>query len=416
MDVENEGLRLVQLLWGCAALIESGNYSDADIALYQLSQLASPNGDSMQRVATYFSQALACCLVPKNMRGVPKILRLSKTLSTLEQVHVKKLFFEFYPFLNIVYLITNQAIIEAMEGEKTINILDLSASDAIQWIRLMQGLKERLPNTPSYPRITVTAIHEKKEVLQQMGLHLRLEAEKLNFPFQFNSIVSNLENLDPGTLPIKRGEPLAISCVLQLHSLLATNDDEVVKVKGQRNFAELLGKQNKKVNPSPDSALSPFSPCPSHKMECFLNGLWKLQPKVMVITEQESNVNGSSLTQRVDRALNFYGAMFDCLESSISKAMVERSLMEKLLLGEQIMNIIACEGIERKERHEKLHTWIPWLELAGFGKVPISSNGILLATKLLQSYVQGYHILHHNKCLFICWNKIPLFSVSAWKF
>lgn len=118
-----------------------------------------------------------------------------------------------------------------------------------------------------------------------------------------------MENLDPETLPIKKGEPLAISSVLQLHSLLATDDDnEMVKMRrgtGQRMFPEMLAKPKKKkvVNPSPDSAPSPFSPCPSHKMESFLYGLWKLQPKVMVITEQESNVNnGSSLTKRVRSA------------------------------------------------------------------------------------------------------------------
>ncbi|XP_061352916.1 GRAS family protein TF80-like [Gastrolobium bilobum] len=319
-----------------------------------------------------------------------------KTLSTSEELLVKKLFFELYPFSKIAYKITNQAIIEAMEGEKVINILDLSVSDATQWIYLMQSLKERLPNH-SYLKITITCIHEKKEVLEQMSFHLRVEAEKLNFPFQFNAIVSNLENLDLERLPFKKGEPLAISCVLQLHSLLAT-DDQMVK------------------NPTPDSALSPPSACPSPKMECFLSGLWKLHPKVMVITEQESNVNGSTLTERVDKALNFYGALFDCLESTISKTLVERTLLEKMLLGEQIKNIIACEGVKRKERHEKLETWITRLLLAGFGKVPISFDGMQHAAKMLQSYAHGYQIRHENKCLFICWDGNPLFSVSAWRF
>jgi len=59
-----------------------------------------------------------------------------------------------------------------------------------------------------------------------MGLHLGVEAQRLLFPFQFNPVVSSLENLDPETLPIKKGEPLAISSVLQLHSLLASDDDD----------------------------------------------------------------------------------------------------------------------------------------------------------------------------------------------
>ncbi|RDX78943.1 Scarecrow-like protein 3, partial [Mucuna pruriens] len=414
-DEDQEGIRLVHLLKDCAKHTESGNFVGADIALYHLSHLASPTGDSLQRLATYFSEALAFCQVAKNLRGVPKVLRLVKSFSTPEQQLVKQLSFESYPFLKIAHIITNQAIIEAMQEETIINVLDLSPSNALQWTNLMHGLKESSPNIP-YMKIIVTAIHENKEVLDQMESHLRVEAERLHFPFEFNSVVSRLESLDPEALPIKKGEPLAISSVLQLHSLLATNDDEMVKMRSQRIFAEMLVKQKKKVDPSPNSALSPFSPCPSHKMECFLYGLWKLQPKVMVITEQESNVNGHSLTERVEKALDFYGALFDCLEASTSRTLVRRSLVEKMLLGEEIKNIIACEGVERKERHEKLETWIPRLELAGFGRVSISSNGIWQATNLLQSYVRGYHIDQENKCLFICWDKIPLFSVSAWKF
>ncbi|KAH1234664.1 Scarecrow-like protein 3 [Glycine max] len=406
---DDERIHLINLHNDCVRLTELGNFNDADIALYHLSQLASSDGDSMQRVATYFIEALAYCQVVKNLRGVPKVLHLVKTLSTPEQQLVKKLFLDFYPFIKIAHTITNQAIIEAMKGETSINVLDLSPSyNALQWTNLMKCLLK--PNTPTCLKITITAIHEKKEVLEQMGLHLGVEAE-------------SLENLDPEKLPIKKGEPLAISSVLQLHSLLATDDDnEMVKMRrgtGQRMFPEMLAKPKKKkvVNPSPDSAPSPFSPCPSHKMESFLYGLWKLQPKVMVITEQESNVNnGSSLTKRVRSALKFYSTLFDCLEASTSRTSERRSLMEKMLLGEEIRNIVACEGVERKETHEKLVTWIPRLELAGFRREPISSNGIRLATKLLQTYVPGYHIHQKNKCLFIYWHNVPLFSVSAWKF
>ncbi|MFS8019258.1 putative transcription factor GRAS family [Helianthus anomalus] len=61
-----------------------------------------------------------------------------------------------------------------------------------------------------------------------MARVLTEEAEKLDIPFQFNPIVSKLENLDVEKLNVKTGEALAISSVLQFHSLLAP-DGEVVK-------------------------------------------------------------------------------------------------------------------------------------------------------------------------------------------
>jgi len=35
------------------------------------------------------------------------------------------LFFKLCPFLKVAYVITNQAVIEAMEGEKAVHIIDL---------------------------------------------------------------------------------------------------------------------------------------------------------------------------------------------------------------------------------------------------------------------------------------------------
>ncbi|XP_057457821.1 GRAS family protein TF80-like isoform X2 [Lotus japonicus] len=396
--------------------MDLGSIEYADNALEYLAHIASPYGDAMQRVATYVSEGLAFQVL-KNLKGVPKALSLPKTLSTSEELLVKNLFFQFYPFLKIAYVISSHAIAEAMKGEEVIHVIDLSASEAAQWIYLMQRLKEQ-QKKPLL--LKITAIHEKKEVLEQMALHLGVEAQKFNFHLQFNAIVSSLENLDLESLPVEKGEPLAISSVLQLHSLLATDDsmsscrNPPSESMNQSTFKEVLGK--KKINQSSGSSLLSFPICASSpKMEGFLNGLRKLQPRLVVITEQESNVNGSSLTERVDKALDFYGALFKCLESTFLGTAVERIMLERTLLGDEIKNIVACEGVERKERHEKLETWIPRLELAGFGRETIRYDWMMQAKKELQGYGNGYKLLQENKCLFVCWNDKPLFSVSAWK-
>ncbi|KAK4285419.1 hypothetical protein QN277_002119 [Acacia crassicarpa] len=138
----------------------------------------------------------------------------------------------------------------------------------------------------------------------------------------------------------------------------------------------------------------------------------------MVIAEQESDNKGPSLTDRLDKALNFYAALFDCLEANVSKAKaVERIMLEKMLLGKEMMKIIGCDGVDRKERHGKfLKTWRPLLELAGFVRIPMDYDRMLQATRPLQSYGNGYKLLDFNQCLFTCWNDLPLFSISAWRF
>ncbi|OMP10977.1 Transcription factor GRAS [Corchorus olitorius] len=429
---EERGLYLIHLLLTCANHVATGSLENANIALEQISQLASPDGDTMQRMAAYFTEALADRIL-KAWPGLHKALNSTRISLVSEEILVRKLFFEMFPFLKVAFVLTNQAIIEAMEGEKMVHIIDLNAAEPAQWIALIQALSAR-PEGP--PHLRITGINQQKEVLDQLAHRLTEEAEKLDIPFQFNPIVSKLENLDIEKLRVKTGEALAISSVLQLHTLLAS-DDELLRKKSplasknlngiqlqralqmnQSTLGELLEKDMVNgYSPSPDStSSSPLSSSASAKVDSFLNALWGLSPKLMVVTEQDSNHNGSTLMERLLESLYSYAALFDCLESTVSRASLERLKVEKMLFGEEIKNIIACEGAERKERHEKLDKWIQRLDLASFGNVPLSYYGMLQARRLLQGYnCDGYKMKEENGCVVICWQDRPLFSVSAWR-
>nr|XP_023924242.1 scarecrow-like protein 3 [Quercus suber]POE95964.1 scarecrow-like protein 3 [Quercus suber] len=428
---EERGLYLIHLLLTCANHVAAGSLENANTALEQISQLASPDGDTMQRIAAYFTEALADRIL-KAWPGLHKALNSTKLTLVSEEILVQKLFFELFPFMKAAFVLTNQAIVEAMEGEKMVHIIDLNAAEPAQWIALIQVLSAR-PEGP--PHLRITGVHQQREVLEQMAFKLTEEAEKLDIPFQFNPVVSKLDNLDFEKLRVKTGEALAISSVLQLHSLLAS-DDELLRKKSplapknlngihlpgvlqinQSTLGELLEKDLVNGHSrSPDSATSsPLSISASAKMDGFVNALWGLTPKLMVITEQDSNHNGSTLMERLLEALYSYAALFDCLESTVPRTL-ERLKLEKMLFGEEIKNIIACEGAERKERHEKLEKWVQRLDLAGFGNVPLSYYGMLQAGRLLQGYgSDGYKIKEENGCVVICWQDRALFSVSAWR-
>ncbi|XP_022154371.1 scarecrow-like protein 3 [Momordica charantia] len=429
---EERGLYLIHLLLTCANHVAVGSLDSANLALDQISHLASANGDTMQRIAAYFAEALADRIL-KTWPGLYKAFNSTKMPMVSEEIIVKKLFFEMFPFLKVAFVLTNQAIVEAMEGEKMIHIIDLNANETAQWLALLQVLSAR-PEGP--PHLRITGVHPQKEVLDQMARRLTEEAEKLDIPFQFNSVVSRLENLDMEKLRVKTGEALAINSVLQLHALLAYDNEVPQKPspsasKGangvqysryphlnQTTLSELLEKDLVNgCSPSSDSvSSSALSQANVTKIDSFLNGLWGLTPKVMVVTEQDSNHNGSTLMERLLEALHTYAAVFDCLESNMSRTSLERLKLEKMLFGEEIKNIVACEGAERKERHEKREKWSQRLDLAGFRHVSLSYYGMLQARSLLQGYgCDGYRMKEENGCVMICWQDRPLFSVSAWR-
>ncbi|KAL3620345.1 hypothetical protein CASFOL_035257 [Castilleja foliolosa] len=379
---EERGLYLIHLLVACGNHVASGGFENANTVLDQISYLASPQGDTMQRIASYFSEALADRVL-RAWPGIYKAFHSNKIPVFAEQIFVKKLFSEYLLFTKIAFVISNQSIIESMEGEKVIHIIDLNATEPNQWRALILDLSAR-PEGP--PHLRITGIHQKKEILDHMAHMLTEEAEKLDLPFQFNPVLSKLEDLDFDELRVKTGEALAISSTLQLHTLLASDDDN-----------------------------TKLSPCSN--IDIFLSGLWGLSPKVVVVTEQEADHNGPGLTERLSGALYYYAALFDCLESTFPRSSLQRLKMEKTLLGEEIKNIIACEGAERRERHEKMERWGRRLELARFRNVGLSYHGMLQAKRLMQSCkCDGYRIKEENGCVLICWQDRPILSVSAWRF
>ncbi|KAJ0978882.1 hypothetical protein J5N97_014356 [Dioscorea zingiberensis] len=188
--------------------------------LENISLLASPDGDTMQRIASLLHTSARPLRVLRSWRGFYFVLnpaaeprRSPRRTTPLLRAPA---------FLRLSYTISNQAIMEAMEGEKMVHIIDLSASDPAQWVALFH-LLQRPKEGP--PHLRITGINEQKELLDHTALLLSEEAERLDIPFQFNPVVAKLDNLDTERLRVKTGEALAIASVLQLHCLLASDDD-----------------------------------------------------------------------------------------------------------------------------------------------------------------------------------------------
>lgn len=397
---EERGLFLIHLLLNCANHVAAGNIDQSNAFLEHISLLASPEGDTMQRIASYFSEALALRLL-RSYPGLYRAINPSSADASFSSA-ARRLFLDACPFLRLSHLVSNQAILEAMDGEKVVHIVDLGGSDSSQWLGLLQSLAAR-PEGPPHLRISV--VGEDKNLLLSTGSVLSKEAEKLDIPFQFNPVVSNLESLNVESLRVKTGEALAINSTLQLHSLLSSPDRSAISSHSEKDQCS-------------DSSSSPLNFAPSAKLDSFLISIWGLLPKIMVVTEQESNHNGPNLTDRFMESLNFYAAVFDCLESTMPRQSAERAAMERMLFGEEIKNIISCEGSERRERHEKLERWGVRMEIAGFGRSPLSYYGMLQARRMLQGFGGdlGYRVKGENGCFMFCWQDRPLFSVSAWSF
>ncbi|GFQ08235.1 scarecrow-like protein 8, partial [Phtheirospermum japonicum] len=81
-----------------------------------------------------------------------------------------------------------------------------------------------------------------------------------------------------------------------------------------------------------------------------------LSPEVMTVVEQEMNTNTAPLVARVRDAWEYYGLLFDSLDSTMSRESSERVRIEEGL-GRKMANSVACEGRDRIERCEVFGKW-----------------------------------------------------------
>ncbi|KAK1354711.1 DELLA protein [Heracleum sosnowskyi] len=158
-------------------------------------------------------------------------------------------------------------------------------------------------------------------------------------------------------------------------------------------------------------------------IEKVMSVVAQMKPEIVTVVEQEANHNGPVFLDRFTESLHYYSTLFDSLEScgggvdggvSVS---TQDKVMSEVFLGRQICNLVACEGVDRIERHEPLTQWRDRFNLARFEPVHLGSNAFKQANMLLALFAggDGYRVEEHEGCLMLGWHSRPLITTLAWK-
>jgi hypothetical protein len=112
--------------------------------------------------------------------------------------------------------------------------------------------------------------------------------------------------------------------------------------------------------------------------------------------------------------MNYYAAIFESLDITLARESKERVNVEQQCLARDLVNVIACEGAERVERHEMLGKWRARLTMAGFRPYPLSQTVNNTIRTLLESYSDKYRLKEEDGALFLGWQNRALIVSSAW--
>ncbi|CAD6254012.1 unnamed protein product [Miscanthus lutarioriparius] len=384
---QDSGLQLVHLLLACADFVSNGDQPSALRHLHLLRRVASPLGDSMQRVASYFADALAARLTlssnpsssssggghatPRGGAGAGVApYTFPQSPDTLK---IYQILYQACPYIKFAHFTANQAIFEAFHGEDRVHVVDLDILQGYQWPAFLQALAAR-PGGP--PTLRLTGVGHPSAAVRETGRHLASLAASLRVPFVFHAAVADrLERLRPGALQRRVGEALAVNAVNRLHRV-------------------------------PGVHLGPL-----------LSMIRDQAPKIMTLVEQEAGHNGPYFLGRFLEALHYYSAIFDSLDATFPADSAPRMKVEQCLLAPEIRNVVACEGAERVARHERLDRWRRLMEGRGFEPVPLSPAAVGQSQVLLGLYGagDGYRLTEDKGCLLLGWQDRAIIAASAWR-
>ncbi|XP_010545563.1 PREDICTED: chitin-inducible gibberellin-responsive protein 1-like isoform X2 [Tarenaya hassleriana] len=373
---------LRQLLIECARALSEDRINHFDILIERARWMVSITGEPIQRLGAYLVEAL---VARKSRSGssIYESLRF-KVPKGIDLLSYMQILYEICPYLKFGYMAVNGAIADACRNEERIHIIDFQIGQGTQWITLLRALAAR-PSGP--PRVRITGIDDPLsrytrggEGLKTVERGLAVLSRRFNIPIEFHAIPNqSVLNITVETLGLRPDEALAVNFPLHLHR----TPDESVDVNNPRDG--------------------------------LLRTVKSLNPKITTVIEQESNTNTTPFLTRFAETMDYYSAMFESIDGILAREGKERVNVEEHCLAKDIVNVIACEGRERVERHELLGKWRLRMTMAGFSSYPLSPFVNSVIRSLLSSYSANHTLMEEDGALLLGWKQRYLISASAWR-
>lgn len=370
---------LKELLIECARALSEGRLDDFQKFIAKARGVVSITGEPIQRLGAYLVEGLVA-RTEASGNNIYHALRCREPESK-DLLSYMRILYEICPYLKFGYMAANGAIAEACRNEDRIHIVDFQIVQGVQWVTLLQALAAR-PGGAPHVRITgiddPVSKYARGAGLDAVGKQLASISEKFKIPVEFHPVPVFAPEVTIEMLDVRPGEALAVNFPLQLHH----TPDESVDVNNPRD--ELL------------------------------RMVKSLSPKVTTLVEQESNTNTTPFFIRFKETLDYYSAIFESIDVALPREKKERINVEQQCLARDIVNIIACEGRERVERHELLTKWKSRLTMAGFRKYPLSTYVNSVIRSLLRCYSEHYTLVESDGAMLLGWKDRNLISASAW--
>ena len=107
--------------------------------------------------------------------------------------------------------------------------------------------------------------------------------------------------------------------------------------------------------------------------------------------------------------------MFESIDVALPRDDKQRINAEQHCVARDIVNMVACEGDERLERHELLGKWRSRFSMAGFAPCPLSSLVTDAVRNMLNEFNENYRLEYRDGALYLGWKNRAMCTSSAWR-
>ncbi|MBX0333286.1 histidinol-phosphate transaminase [Pontibacter sp. HSC-14F20] len=352
---------------------------EAATHLHDLQHKATEQPGAEGRIAQAFARALAMRCQQCNTAASGNLY--ASNLGEMDMIAAFNVLVTATPLVTFGHRFANHAILSAITGKSSVYLLDLGIGSGLQWFHFME-LVAAIPGKRPTLHLTGIDIPDSNNPdpaykLQATGARLAAHAERLGLDFSYTYVATRLEDFDLQSLEIDPSYTLIVNAALTLHHLA----DELVAIPDQRDRV--------------------------------LEQIRDLRPELLTLTEPDSEHNRLDFLPRLRESLRHYHTVFDVLDTLLPADMPERRVIEQEFFGREILNVVAFEGADRVERHERLDAWQHRLTRNGFAPAPSQVTASQLQHEL--DLHPQFSLAAHTAGYTLHWKNTNIIAATAWQ-
>jgi len=140
-----------------------------------------------------------------------------------------------------------------------------------------------------------------------------------------------------------------------------------------------------------------------------------LNVKIFVQGVLNAGYNAPFFMSRFQGALSHFSTMFDAMECTFPLEHPDRQIIDHEIVGREILNVVACEGMERVERTETYRQWQARTMRAGFRQIPTSAEALTKIKTAMKAYHRDYGIGEDGHWFLLGWKDHITHAMTVWE-